>query len=586
MIGSDQGNTYRGQESVDQAFSLNYKPDISRIDKSFELDAIRKKEQAEKQSQLGKWNQERPEFFWSHDAEKQFQMDALFQYGQELMAAGIDDPTTSTDPKAKNFQMEIAKIGNLGKMSKAVEANYEKDRSVVLSDKDGKYSDGSKVALMKWYETTTIDEIVSKGLIPPQLELKAPEIDAEKSTRDISTAVADDAPMENYYTIFSGKLGEDPGYVQEIEQTISTLPDEAKAILAANAKDANVDINTYYASTWAKSYKPGFDLKAALDGVKINIKPVSKSVKTERLESDGSAVSRSTKKEYVPLENLKAAAGNAIAGVPGLSEQMIKQKVEYDVLVRDPKTGVFSVKERKVVRTKEDAAEFLAHKEWPNTVYKQESGKDITKWGDNSGYGGDDAVRDDYDLWKEAITGNLGNTDEERRINQIRAADYMNGMKLQGYEIGAGTAAKTNGSGTFEHGASFDQGVENAQSTGFYSFTPGANGTLTLFGSRNGSKEGIPTLYNNDFIFDMNNPEQFNNGSAQQLYRGGLGVRKALFKESLEGEYDVEHTKIVESADDAPKKFDVPTGTENASKKIKEKQKTVNSVDDLDVEVD
>lgn len=127
---------------------------------------------ADRDAALGKI-QKLPDFWYKHNAAIQPQFEAHTAEGVRLMAAGINDPFASTDPRAVEFQKKHMALHQMAASSKQVQGMYEKVRADIDGSKADDYDPESIIAISNFFDQP-LDAIVSGSATPPALLKKKP----------------------------------------------------------------------------------------------------------------------------------------------------------------------------------------------------------------------------------------------------------------------------------------------------------------------------------------------------------------------------------------------------------------------------
>lgn len=527
-VGDNQGNVYRGREGTGQAYRLMGDPDIKYIEqpiaeaKKNKAIAQAKNERAAAQKkatrQAAKKAMEvQPEWFWAHQQEMQGRLDKVMDLGAQIMSAGVDDPFSATDEASIKFQKELANLNLMQKLSMQIKDRYNKDREKILADKDNKFTIDSKDALEDWYRNNSLEKISKDGILPPNLRYNTPKMNVEKTNREMAKGIDDDAPLRNFVEVALGTGGTNQEYFDNHKQLYDEMPQDAKDQLKAEAASLGVTTDEgmpmFLAAKWMKSYKGGdkpFDIAKATKGLDIGL------VTRKWAKEEGNRMKSGMTQELPIKKAMQASLAWADAN-PWEVEKMINKGLSYNVYEYD-KNGNFEFVERKVVEDREDAAEMVAmHKLL--TAPRQTSYKDDITFRNEMErkFGiGDDEMLEDFDLWWEALQGNLGDNDQEKKLNQDRAASFLKGTKYRNYEIS---------DARIKLGDAMPRSLP---------------GQLPLTGLQiEGVMKGTGDMKNRnvssgpmDIMFG--DQENWNSGSAQELYRATVKKRGSLFKPTTE----------------------------------------------------
>lgn len=525
-LGSNQGNTYTGREGVDLAFALNYNPRVSDIQRAFDesklLGQQKKAQKAQGKANLAKWKAERPDFFWVHEKEMNQRVNDMFEWGSKLMEAGIDDPTTSSRPEAVEFQKEMANIAALGKESKAIQDRYNKDRQIVLGDKDGAYTEQSKADLLSSYEKIGLQEAVNTGWLPPGLKFKQPEFAATPFVQEMSGKINDDAPIENHIEFSKGAVVDNPMLADQLSQMIADMPKDAQNMLQQEADSAGQELLPYYLGKWSYSmkHKNPEDItklyKEQLSNFKVGT--TTTGYKTERNLGGGDTETVSGETTKAPWNQIKNAAASHYSTFPSETWKKYQGQtyptysIKKGKLSRAADGSLVSAGE-KTINSKEDFIEKMAMDKAAQMPYKTKSGKDLSLGRDWSAFGGKAKVEEDFDLWLEDLSGKNGK--EKQRI----AASWMSGRDFEGLEV-------SNASFQEEQYGEF-MGREGSAVPALID----QKGGLTIYRKKKGKKDGIDTIEDAEPLFiDTSDEDQYNRGRMSDIYYSGIKKDKFLYK--------------------------------------------------------
>lgn len=422
QVGGNQGNTYSGQEGRGKAFILPEDDDAMLAFQNL-LKGVEGQKAAEAKGKLDaakqaqatkeKLKQEIPEWWLRYDAEMQSKADSLMKLGADLMAAGVPDPLQGNDAGSNLFKKELERLKSLGNLSMQYKSLYEKDREVILNDKDGKYSNTSKDDWMNFWPEKSLEERLANGDLPPRLMVNEPEFELMKHYQDMAKALANKNPNPEDKD-FEEQIGislTDPStrgfndaIYSQIEQLkkdpnlYTTLINEAKA----NAPGTPPEV--YLATKQLKSFfgDQTFDMDAILK----EYQPATKENRGKFESPEG--VTSWNYETYLPDENLTTAAKAALEMNPALLKHLMKT-----VGVKD----------------KQEAIDYMKELWKARIETKKETGTSREGEGYMGTGRGEKEVLSDRDLWYQAVSGGLGDTPEERYRNQKKAQAYIVGTK-------------------------------------------------------------------------------------------------------------------------------------------------------------
>ena len=426
-VGTDLGNVYKSKEGFGRAFILPEDDDALKalnflVANQAKQQAAAKKTKSDKEkaakSKLKELSQ--TEWWVKHDNELQGNMDKLLQLGSNLMAAGIKDPFSSTNPAAQQFQKEALRIQNRAQNSKQLKAMYNNTQQKIEQNPK-MYSPESIKSIDEYYNNNNLETIEETGAMPPRLKHIDPAFD-----------------MQKYYGTFASNLGaknEDPSDMDFREVIGIGLNDPANAgykdALASQLDDMmqpenKLQLDALKATAEDLGLDPEKDLLQALGVTQLKsyfgTKPIDVPLKIKdflpkvhkyaKTEEDVAGVKQTTKNWYLQPEKLKNAAKAFIDLNPRVVQQLLDDGA---------------------IEKKADAQEWVEKYMSSQVETLFETSVTREKDGKYGGYGEDEANKDN-DIWYQAFNGNYpaDGTPEEKLRNQRKATEYANGAELPG----------------------------------------------------------------------------------------------------------------------------------------------------------
>lgn len=446
--GSSLGTAYTGQEGFGKAFILGESDDAIKaygdlLDDQAKLDAGRAAQKAaaaaEKQAKQDKLKPEIPEHWNRYDKDIQDNTDRLFKLGADLMAAGIDDPLRSTNSSAQLFQKEVDRLKKKAQLSMQYKNSWEKDRDKINDDKENKYTQESKDALVDWYDQSNLDERLDKGELPPRLQVADPKFELADFYGKLASKVGENNPNPEDGDLASivNIAFSDPanaGFKEAIDTEMTNImkdPDQKQA-LEANATAAGLKPMEYLAMSQLRSY---FGTEP-LDIMKTMAPFLPKTDISESDIEDTQGVATSSESVYLKPEKLSAAAKGYVDLHPRV---------------------VADLKKSGAIKTTDEAYKYIENLMKSQIETKYAYGVKREQEGGFAGTGKkEEEVKEDFDIWRQAVTGNLGTTRAEKLKNKQKALDYMTKVKTaKGSTIIGGYAPKLKKDGVFGTGFSW-----------------------------------------------------------------------------------------------------------------------------------
>jgi hypothetical protein len=548
--GSNLGSVYTGQEGFGKAFILGESDDSLKaysdlLDDQAALDAAKQvgaaKAAAEKQTRQDKLKPEIPEHWNRYDKDIQDHTDKLFKLGADLMAAGIDDPMKSTVGAAQLFQKETDRLQKKAKLSMQYKDSWEKDRLKINEDKENKYTQESKDALVDWYDQSNLDERLDKGELPPRLMVADPKFELADFYGKLAGKVGEnnpnpeDADLANIVNIaFSDPAN--AGFKEAIDTEMANImkdPDQKQA-LEANATAAGLKPMEYLAMSQLRSYFGTEPLD--INKLITSYLPVT-DISGSKVE-DAQGVTRSSESEYLKPEKLTAAA---------------KAMVDFNPRI------VADLKKSGAIKTSDEAYKYIEDLMKAQVQTKYKYGVDREEKGGYAGTGFDKEELDkDHDVWRQAAAGQLGETRAEKLKNKQLALDYINEVVTgKGTTIIGGYAPKLKQAGVFGTGLNWadvdenEAGSESDFSANKIVLLEQTDDEVTEKFMQNGKevtvKKKVPKIKKEIYDLEYDGSENlFSPSKTNNLYVEGNKHQKKLFTEVMKDDRLVSYKDIKE----------------------------------------
>lgn len=178
-VGTSQGVVHNQRQGTGKATILQGDRALDAFDRlALEDRAKKAQEDAAKKAALNagyermlKFN---PDHWYKHDNLVQGATDAWINQGAELMNQGID-PWKGVDEKSQGFRKEFGRIASLAMASKQLQERFNTLRGKIDGADPGKYTNKSLLDIADFFEKDP-QEIMDKGLVPPELEQRQPMI--------------------------------------------------------------------------------------------------------------------------------------------------------------------------------------------------------------------------------------------------------------------------------------------------------------------------------------------------------------------------------------------------------------------------
>ena len=117
-----------------------------------------------------------PEYFYAHDKELSAKVDNVVNKGKMLMNSGIDNPWTSTDPRAQSFQREAKETQRIAETSIQMKEHFVKQKAIYDNpEKRAKIKNWQEV--MDFYHNTSPSDVIKNGTPFPSVQFKNPGFD-------------------------------------------------------------------------------------------------------------------------------------------------------------------------------------------------------------------------------------------------------------------------------------------------------------------------------------------------------------------------------------------------------------------------
>lgn len=425
-VGTNIGNTYRGQQGTGFATVIGYDPSADLAIAEMEQDAMERDANAEaaKMKRLSeshaKMLEDKPDYWRLHDKEIMGLQEDMLDIGGSLIASG-EDPYTSMSDDAITFRKFQDRIATYAKASLELRAEWE-DTQKMYKDavRSGDIENWDEI--VQFYDNPSIVDIVNSGGLPPQPRFKKPEVSTFKLAADrVSTwragnkdrvmsmddAIAMAKDMQADETIKEGFGSDDAKFRQIYRDAVAALPEDEQGKYDAKGARKGVDGYTYYMA----EYLYGFtDPSTTLEDVFLE---KAKKVETsESVKEDGDVTVTS---KYVKLSDKEL-------------RQVVRAELsaKHGYVERDVESGKYGDPDHDISKNLRAAEEyyFPIFKRNISTAYKRtedEGAKSSKKQEESRG------------LWYDAITGKLGRQAQEQAAAQLQGMKYLEGEVIQAF---------------------------------------------------------------------------------------------------------------------------------------------------------
>lgn len=433
FVGGNMGSTYTGREGFGKAFilpedddALKAMGDLLKADQDAKkLKLAKDKAKAERKKKM----QTPPEHWRIHSETIQGMTDDLFKLGSDLMAAGIDDPMTSTDPASRQFQEYWSKLANMSNYSTQMKAQFQKDFQLMNAHPE-KYTEESMDANRAYYEDSSkkLKEYAEDGTVAPRLIAKEDQIDLQKymgeMAKNLGTNNAD-PDFGDFKDMISIGFNDpkNSGFKDAMMDQLHHINNDPirKAALEAEAKANGVTPLEQLGVQQLESFFKSEPIDIA-ESIKDFLPAVTEyGTKVE----DVAGVTEGTEGYYLSKENLQGAAKAWL----DLNPQAVQQLKE-----NNPD-----------LKTKDDVLKWIEDYMKSQVKTKAKTFTTREKDGMYFGYGKKEYDKD-KDIWYQAFLGNYpeDGTPEEKYRNHIKAINYLAGSKDEsGREIKGGYAMRS-----------------------------------------------------------------------------------------------------------------------------------------------
>lgn len=221
-VGSNAGVANTQQQGVGRATILQEDGAVDTYSRLWAVDqAAQARRDQERQAKRGAamtaLKTFKPDWFYKHDGEMSTALNDHFNKGAELLAR-IDDPFTSNDPAAVEFQKEHARIQAMSNASMQVKEQFGMLQKQMATADPNDFDARSLDGAVKYFDTP-LSKIVESGSTAPVLMKKKPALDtmdfmAKRMGTWQSTSGA--IPTDNEVREFTRGLMSDPANRDQI----------------------------------------------------------------------------------------------------------------------------------------------------------------------------------------------------------------------------------------------------------------------------------------------------------------------------------------------------------------------------------
>lgn len=460
-VGDNQGNVYTSKEGYGKAFILPESKAIQQLpdqlDSIIDIELERQKlglvEEKEKKALEKKLADAKPEWWWAHDNQLQTEVDDVMTMGAKIIAAGAD-PFSSNDPASQQFRERMSRATKKGTLSLQIKENYTKDREKASTQGD-KYDPTSIEEVDVWYKNHDLNKVLDEGLLPPVFKFKQPEVNLEKMAREAAGGITKEGqPTEGDYLQIGTGLMANPNAKEMAIQYLGNAKNENPVWYQANveapALAQGVSPEIYYMGKLVESYRPDKPLDQKVKEIVDKMK-VGSTLIESTYESETGVTGKTTEKK-TPVENATAQALLYVNQVPGVVNDLVSTNVEYDVLIRDKKTGVFTpTGEKRKVTDRKTAAEFIAYQYLLGSDYQKSKSTTRQFFPEMAKLGiGEEEYKKDVDFYEQAIRGTIDNLSQWVKGAPNRPLTKDEKIKLRNWALGQSTNMELPGAKGFQ----------------------------------------------------------------------------------------------------------------------------------------
>lgn len=182
-----------------------------------------------------------PEFFYKHNAEKEALQRGLLELGTTI-AMSNKDPFTDVTPDAVEFQKRYSKLMSMSQASMQLKQQFVDLQKELMGGKDVDYAADDVSKALAFYDLP-LEEIVTKGLVPPTLQKKAPMLEMSQFIgKNMATwqKDTDKIPTDNEIDAFVNALASDADnkqkFVAGYGSKLMQMDEEERKSLEARAR--------------------------------------------------------------------------------------------------------------------------------------------------------------------------------------------------------------------------------------------------------------------------------------------------------------------------------------------------------------
>lgn len=240
-VGSSQGQVHRLPEGQGLSEILRGNDAVDTYSRMWAVDqaaqARRDQErQAKRQASMAALKSFDPQFLYLHNNEMSKSLNDHFNKGAELLAR-VDDPFTSSDPQAIEWQKEHARIQAMSTYSLQLKDRWTALQKQIADSNPDDYDARSLDNAVKFFNKP-LTEIVANGETPPTLQKKRPMLDSMKFIGERMSgwqSATGAAPTDNEIREFNKGLLNDPANKQQLVEAYGSrlaqmTPEETKAL--------------------------------------------------------------------------------------------------------------------------------------------------------------------------------------------------------------------------------------------------------------------------------------------------------------------------------------------------------------------
>lgn len=279
MIGTNVGSVHEQQQGTGLATILQGNEAVdtyAQIWRVNQANTARKEQDRlqKRQAALGAIKGFAPEFFYKHQQEMSGAINDHVNKGAELIAAGIDDPFNSTDPRAVEWQKERNRIAAMSNASMQIKERWDGLQKQVAGANPDDYDADSLSGAVGFFNQP-LSDIVAGGKTPPVLMKKRPYLDGmdfigkRMSTwQQAAGEIPDDTEVRQFVKGIMDDPANRPQLMESYGSRLAQMDAEDRQALTQRARAAGAEPSEQLMFEDAKRYqkrRQPFDLKGEIN---------------------------------------------------------------------------------------------------------------------------------------------------------------------------------------------------------------------------------------------------------------------------------------------------------------------------------